>query len=282
MNKREHSTSSINLNQTPTPPSCPVIALSAKWQTCPDRIKWIAEHGFSLEYSPDPTHLELVSKQLRPYLDTGLLTRHHAFFPGYEIGHSDRSKREKAMQVHLSAVNTICNLGEPFMTVHIGLNVNDDIDSAAAAYNLSRLVDYAKARGITVCLENLRRGPTSNPEALYRWAEDSGAMITFDIGHAVSSQRVVNGEITAVDFLDIISDRVLEAHVYEKETDRHYPPENMSVLGPVIDRLLLTDCTWWTIELDDCEEALSTRRLLLDYLDTKPGIQYTERERGAK
>jgi len=282
MTEQESITSSIKLNQSLTPPSRPVIALSAKWHTCPDRINWITEHGFSLEYSPDPAQLGLVSKQLRPYLDAGLLIRHHAFFPGYEIGHGDREKRKRAMQVHLSALDTIRNLGEPFITIHIGLDVNDDIDFAAAVDNLARLADYGRAKGVTVCLENLRRGPASNPELLLRWAEESGAMITFDIGHAVSSRRVVNGEITTVEFLDSISDRVVEAHVYEKETDRHHPPEDISVLGPVIDRLLLTACTWWTIELDDCEEALSTRRLLLDYLGTKPDMRYTEQERGAK
>jgi hypothetical protein len=54
--------------------------------------------------------------------------------------------------------------------------------------------------------------------------------------------------------------------MYERETDRHHPPKDMRVLGPIIDRLIDTECDWWTIELDDYDEALETRRLLLDYL----------------
>jgi hypothetical protein len=43
----------------------------------------------------------------------------------------------------------------------------------------------------------------------------------------------------------------------------------MSILGPIVDRLLETRCSWWTIELNEYAEALATRRLLLDYLESK-------------
>lgn len=32
----------------------PVIALSAKWHTYPQRLHWIAEHSFALEYARNP------------------------------------------------------------------------------------------------------------------------------------------------------------------------------------------------------------------------------------
>ena len=57
--------------------------------------------------------------------------------------------------------------------------------------------------------------------------------------------------------------------MYERETDRHHPPQDMSILGPIVDRLQETPCNWWTIELTDYAEALSTRTLLLDYLANK-------------
>jgi hypothetical protein len=41
----------------------------------------------------------------------------------------------------------------------------------------------------------------------------------------------------------------------------------MTILGPIVDHLRATRCTWWTIELDDYAEALATRVLLLDYLE---------------
>jgi sugar phosphate isomerase/epimerase len=91
-------------------------------------------------------------------------------------------------------------------------------------------------------------------------------MITYDVGHAVSCQCVQSGESTPLDFLELVADRLWHAHIYGWETDRHHPPRDMAVLGPIVDRLLATHCTWWTIELDDRAEALATRALLLDYV----------------
>jgi hypothetical protein len=60
-----------------------------------------------------------------------------------------------------------------------------------------------------------------------------------------------------------------EVHFYESETGIHHAPHDMSVLGPIVDQLLLTDCKWWTIELDDFNEILNTRKLVADYLADK-------------
>ena len=45
---------------------------------------------------------------------------------------------------------------------------------------------------------------------------------------------------------------------FEWETDRHRSPEDMTLLGPIVARLLASQCTWWTIGLNDCGEALAT------------------------
>ena len=249
-------------------PLRPTIALSAKWQTYPDRFYWLKENGFALEYSPNPEALKTLPEHIGPFIHSGIPVRYHAFLPGCEIGHSDSEIRETAMHTHLATLEAIHGYGQPVITVHIGLSPLDKIEPVAAVENLSRLVERASDLGIAICLENLRRGPTSNPEILTDWARKSGAMITFDVGHAISSQRVQNGELSALDFLDRVIDRLQEVHMYELETDRHYPPHDMSVLGPIIDRLLKTECSWWTLELDDPVEALATRDLLLDYMRT--------------
>ena len=93
-------------------------------------------------------------------------------------------------------------------------------------------------------------------------------MITFDVGHAVSCQAVQDGLLSPLDFLDMVSDRLWQVHIYERETDRHLAPQDMTILGPIVDRLLATGCAWWTIELEDEAEAQATRTLLLDYLAT--------------
>jgi sugar phosphate isomerase/epimerase len=166
----------------------------------------------------------------------------------------------------MAALEAIHGRGEQVITFHVGLHRDNPIYPGRVAENLWRLVERARGLGVTVCLENLCHGPTSHPENVVAWARASGAMITLDIGHAVSCQRVQSGELTALDFLEMVADRLFEVHMYERETDRHRPPQDMTILGPIVDRLLATRCTWWTIELDDCAEALATRSLLLNYL----------------
>jgi sugar phosphate isomerase/epimerase len=244
----------------------PVIALSVHWHMCPARLEWAVVQGFAIEYSPNPLAFDLLPVHLGAAIEAGVAVRHHGFFPRHEIGHVDTSVAEQAVRVHMSALEAVHGLGEQVITVHIGLNPETPLDPSRAVANLSRVVTHAQGLGITVCLENLRRGPTSDPETVLAWARESGAMITLDIGHAVSCQRVQSGELTPIDFVDTFADRLLEVHMYERETDRHYPPRDMIVLGPIVDRLLMTSCAWWTIELGDDDEALATRALLLDYL----------------
>ena len=245
------------------------VALSAGWNTYPNRLKWIIEHGFALEYAPNPENLDILPTHLGEFISEGIPVRYHGLFPGYEIGHADIAIAERAVSKHTEALKAIQGWGEPVITFHIGLNPNDPLDLGRATDNLSRLVEYARSLGITICLENLRRGLTSNPDNLIALARESGAMITLDTGHALSSEGIRSGKSTGIDFLNAVADQLFEVHIYEEETDRHLPPRDMTVLGPIVDRLLATQCTWWTIELDDYDEVLATRNLLLNYLRSK-------------
>lgn len=248
------------------------IALSAKWHTYPQRFRWIEEHGFALEYSPDHEAFDLLPQHVDPLIAAGVPVRYHAFFPIYEFGHHDPVAAECAMRIYMAAFEAMQGRGEQVITVHVGLKKDVPIEPGRVVKNLARLVERARQLGITVCLENLRQGPTSDPENVVAWARESGAMITLDIGHAVSCRRVQNGELTALDFVEMFADHLAEAHVYGCETDRHHPPRDMAILGPIVKRLLDTQCAWWTIELDDYAEALSTRALLLDYLHQEANI----------
>jgi sugar phosphate isomerase/epimerase len=118
---------------------------------------------------------------------------------------------------------------------------------------------------VTISLENLRRGPTANPRTLLEWARRSGVGITLDVGHAVSSRRVHRRKIRVEKIIDLVSERLVEVHLYEAETDRHWAPRNMDILGPIVDKLLTTACRWWTIELEDTRDVLLTKRLLINH-----------------
>lgn len=249
--------------------SFPVLAVSAKWYGFPDHFEWLVSRGFALEYTPDKESPTGIRDHTTPFLDRGVRIRHHGFFPGFEFGDKDPEKADLAMKRHFQALDAIVGIGEPVITFHAGLTRNVEIDPNRACDNLGQLVEYAKNRGITVSLENLKQGLTSNPYTVRKWADAADAMITMDIGHAVSSNWRIQNNVSVVDIIDLFEDRLIEVHLYERETDRHYPPENMEILGVIIDRLLQTDCPWWTIELEDHQEILQTQRLVSDYIESK-------------
>ena len=242
------------------------IAASAKWLAFPNRFRWIAEQGLAMEYTPNPDAFHLLPQHIDPLLNAGVRVRHHGYFPGYEIGDVNEEHAERAMQVYFAAFDALHGHGEQVITVHMNLTKTIQVDSGRVVENLARLVEYAERLGITISLENLKHGLTSQPENVLEWAEKAGTNITLDVGHAVSSERVQHSGMTVQDIIDMFEDRLIEVHMYEKESDVHHAPQDMAVLGPIVDRLLETDCFWWTIELDDYNDILQTRILLIDHL----------------
>ena len=241
------------------------LAVSATWRHNASRLDWIAANGLACAFTPNPDRLDLISRQLIPYMDNGMAVRHHGYFPGEEIGHAHAATAEDAMQLHFKAMEAMQGVGEPLMTVHVGLDRTLPLDHQRVVKNLTRLSEYGKKIGVAVSLENLRRGPTANPETLLDWARRSGAGITLDIGHAVSSQCVCSKAISVETIIDLAAERLVEVHFYASETNRHWAPRNMDILGPIADKLITTDCRWWTIELEDTQDVLFTRGLLIDY-----------------
>lgn len=243
------------------------IAATAKWPTFPDRLDWILKNGFALEYAPDPGKLDLFANRIDPYLKAGLQVRYHAFLPGYELGHADSESAECGLDMHRRLLEAIKGKGEPVVTIHIGLDPEQPIDQVRAVQNLTNLVAFGKSMGIIVCLENLRRGLTSDPEIVSDWAEKSGSAITFDLGHAVSCEHVKSGRLKPEDFIRIFADKLHELHLYGSESDRHYPPRNLAEIQACLDLVAETDCEWWTIELDDYDEIVFTKQLVSDYIE---------------
>lgn len=241
------------------------LAVAARFDHPPRRLDWLQEQGFACAWTPDPSRLERLSERLAPYLDRGMAMRHHGYFPGVEIGHEDPRHAEKAVGFHYQVIDAIQGVGEGHLTVHVGLDFELSLNHDRVIENLKRLAEYGRRSGITISLENLRQGPTSDPEILARWAEQSGASITFDIGHAVSCQKVRSGETSVGQFIDRVGPRITEVHCYEFESDHHHAPQNMQVLGPILDRLAPLDCRWWTIELLAIGEILRTRDLIYDH-----------------
>lgn len=242
------------------------LAVTAKWPTYPKRLDWILNNGFALEYAPNPEMLESFPNKIDPFLEKGLVVRYHAYLPSYEIGHANQAMAERGLQMHKKMMDQIHGKGEPVLTVHIGLRPADPIDKNRAISNLKALVDYGKPLGLTICLENLRRGLTSDPSNVYDWAEKADSKITLDIGHAISCDHVKSGKLTAYDYINKFADRLHELHLYGYESDRHYPPQSLSEIEGLLDIAKSINCNWWTIELDDYDEIQFTKGLVSGYL----------------
>jgi sugar phosphate isomerase/epimerase len=242
-----------------------IVAGSAKWSHGRQRLEWLRTHDFAIEFTPDPENLADLGRHIQPLAQKGHPLRLHGYLPGYEIGDNDPEAAGRALERHKALVDAASAIPEAVVTCHIGLTRGRPIDGRRAVANLGALVDYAAARGVVIALENLKHGPTALPQRHLTWASHTGARITLDLGHALSADTT--GGMGMEAYIDAVADRLVEVHYYERETDRHHAPADMRRLGPLVDRLIQTDCRWWTIELEELAEMEATRRMALAYLN---------------
>jgi sugar phosphate isomerase/epimerase len=132
--------------------------------------------------------------------------------------------------------------------------------------HLGRVAAAGRERGVTVCLENLKRGWTSDPGRLLTMAEAAGSAITLDLGHANASPFVQNGG-TLEAFTETVISRIANVHVYAIETPdgRHRPLDALNGHGRALDRLLAHGRHRWVLELSSRDDLAVTRRTLEPY-----------------
>ncbi|GAB6058549.1 sugar phosphate isomerase/epimerase family protein [Desulfonatronum parangueonense] len=246
---------------------CPILAFTAAATDPASRLRWVGEQAEAVEFSPDPDRLDRLPDMIRPFRSADLPVRFHTRYFAHELGHADPVQAASALDAHVRTLRAMHELGEPVVTVHTGLDPDLPVQESSFVENLARLVEHGRELGIVVCLENLRRGPSSDPANVLRWAETAGAMITLDVGHALGSEAARSGRCPGERFVDLFADRLFEVHIYGREDDQgHHPIEDIAPLRPLIAKLSRTNCAWWTIELQRPEDVLATRALLLEEL----------------
>lgn len=197
--------------------------------------------------------------------------RCHAPFAEIELAHSDPDVRHVSASLLRNAIDFTADVGGTGITVHMGTGRLGEKDSSEADWDagivaLEDAAQYGHKRGVTVSLENLRYGPTSNPRELLGIVERTGTAITLDFGHLRGSDLVQSGELTAQEFVSSVKNHVAHIHFYEIETDTHYPPANLDNLTELMDEL--RDVQWWSIELwRSADEVIHTYQLLQNYFD---------------
>ena len=196
-----------------------------------------------------------------------LPVRYHFPLGALELSGPCETLASQTLLTMMHAVRAIGSVGGSYLTVHAALpsDARGTFRAAQTAARLRELVQEGASCGVTVALENLRWGLTSEPDAFLSLVESSGAAVTIDVGHATSSDASATG-FSAERFVRECGSRVAHAHVYDRETDRHHPPLDLERIGPALDALCDVGCPWWTIELFDEAEVRATHALLVGFL----------------
>lgn len=234
------------------------------------------EHEFSgIDWTIDPDLPEDRFRQKIAHL-ADFEVRYHCRFFEHEIA-LPGSAGVRALNLYKEMLRRIQAVGGQFMTLHIGLGrpANEGLDLASARKNLRELVTVGRGLGITVCLENLADGWTSDAPLFNRLVGETAAGITVDIGHA-PERGSDSGTAAMRALVAEFPERVHNSHIYHREVpgNGHTPPQTASDLRSRLHLLgTRTPCCWWVIELQDPDEILHTRDLIMTCLhETAPPV----------
>ncbi len=223
-----------------------------------------------LDWNLDYYRVPAASNARKAFVDaalgSGLPSRFHAPCQDVELAHADPRVSGAALVYLKMYIDFLKVFPETHFNLHIGSRSisEDELSWETAIRNLKELVEYGKAQGVTVCLENLKKGWTSVPEKLALLVEASGAMVTLDIGHARACLAMTQSSAKLEEYITPYAERIRNLHLYEIETlaGRHMEPQNLESIGGILDRVLEYGVTWWVIELSDFEEILRVKNLL--------------------
>ena len=193
----------------------------------------------------------------------------HAPYTDLEIGHRDPEHAGAACRILQDYLDAAADLGAHHVNIHVGTFSPDpeELCHETLARNLTTLMEHALRRGVPLTVENLRGGPSSEPDSFAALLRRTGAPVTFDLGHAAGCPWVMEGRGTVVDFLRAVPTRILSAHLYLIErNDTHFAPDTLADLAPALDALAERGCDFWVLELHALEALERTRQIVDHYL----------------
>lgn len=255
----------------------PLIVLSsrASFNRYSECIRYAGENHYQgiewyLDYLRLPAWKGLRGKLFNAVRESRLPVSFHAPTSDVELSLKDSTYSKAALNYLMMYIDFLAEVAPVTLTIHIGARriQVEELSWQHGMDHLKRLTEHGYSKNITVCLENLVGGWTGNPEKLMEMVTSSGAGITFDIGHARGGKWVQEGHGTALEFLEIIGPKVLNAHVYEYENERgdHLVPGMNTAIFPLLNRLSDMGCQWWVLELNTYKETEELRLVLQDYL----------------
>lgn len=259
----------------------PKIALSTRYSRSPaDLLAFVKQHGLDgIEYTiwaEDDAALEEEKPVMRELAASGVEIRYHFQLRKVEVAHEDRNFAASSAAYLKRCLDFLHEIGGKVIVTHLCLGYRRELERMNREHAVTFLADvvaHARSLGIEVCLENLTYGLVNTPEAFRALLEATGASATIDIGHAAASACVLNGEISASDYIRAVAPWLRTAHVYDIELPDpqtgkflHHAPKDRACLEERIRTLAGTGCEWWLVELGDAEEILRTVRFLREIL----------------
>ncbi len=259
----------------------PKMALSTRYSRSPkELLAFVGDHELDdIEYTiwaEDDAALEEEKPVMRELAASGVEIRYHLQLHKVELAHADRQFAAASADYLKRCLDFLHEIGGRAIITHLCLGYRRELEKTClehAEIFLSDMVAHARSLGIEVCLENLTYGLVNTPAAFRHLLERTGASATIDIGHAAASPCVLNGEITAPDYIRAVAPWLRSAHVYDIELPDpasgkflHHAPKDRACLEDRIRTLAGTGCEWWLVELGDPEEILRTVRFLREIL----------------
>jgi sugar phosphate isomerase/epimerase len=253
--------------------SRPLLAISS-WvsKSYEDVLKFGVSLGFrAIELDCDEKPIpatqrgrKLLKEVLKKY---GLEVFYHSPFLDQAIGSANSVIRQNTFNNLRMYLEFLQELDARYLVIHAGVD-EEECPRRNIVDDLTRLVGIANTKSITLCVENLRYGLSSDPHNLRDLAEECGAKITFDLGHANSCDWTLNQNHSSKDFLRVIEERVVAAHIYLREGGgRHQPFTRIEEIKDTLDQLRSSNSVkWWTIELPDIEDTIREKLILDSYL----------------
>ncbi|HDP69921.1 MAG TPA: hypothetical protein ENN38_03810 [Actinobacteria bacterium] len=173
--------------------------------------------------------------------------------PKIDISHQDERLSDMSEKILQSCIEYIGEMGGGYFT--IGLHFISQDSWEQVTKKLKKLVDCGNKNGVVVCVENISSGPLSEPKRFKELLDKTGAMVTFGLFNGESSSEFL-------DLLKMVSDRIVNAHLHNRTFSK-------DSLKDILDALLETGCSWWSVDLSGIDEVKSSRELLGRFLKEK-------------
>ncbi|MBI4573685.1 MAG: sugar phosphate isomerase/epimerase [candidate division NC10 bacterium] len=237
--------------------------------------EYVATHQYDgVEWGLDSWRVMVARGRRQQMLDrlrrAASLCSLHAPYTDLEIGHRDAEYADAAVRVLQGYIDAAADMGAHHLNLHVGSFAPEpeELSWETLVRNLATLMNYAARRRTAVTVENLRHGPTSDPDTLAALLRHTGAPVTFDLGHAHGSAWVQGGRGSVADFLKSIPTPILAGHLYFTERDdSHFAPTAVDDIAAALDGLWEAGCDFWVLELHTRETLEQTRRIVDQYLE---------------